>query len=67
MPCYGPRVQGDLTRSVLAVLFTGGLIAACLWILQPFLGAVIWAVMIVVATWPLMRTVQGWLGGRRWF
>jgi len=66
LPCYGPRVQGDLTRSVLAVLFTGGLIAACLWILQPFLGAVIWAVMIVVATWPLMRTVQGWLGGRRW-
>ncbi len=59
-------MQGDLTRIVLAVLFTGGLIAACFWILQPFLGALIWAVMIVVATWPLMRAVQKHLGGRRW-
>jgi len=59
-------VQGDLTRIVLAVLFIGGLIAACLWILRPFLGALIWAIMIVVATWPLMRWVQSHLGGRRW-
>src|SRR5258706_3554231 len=40
--------------------------AASLWVLQPFLGALIWAVMIVVATWPLMRSVQRFLGGRRW-
>jgi predicted PurR-regulated permease PerM len=60
------RVQGDLTRIVLAVLFIGALIAASFWILQPFLGALIWAIMIVVATWPLMRRVQGYLGGRRW-
>jgi predicted PurR-regulated permease PerM len=60
------RVQIDLTRYVLAVLFTGALIAACFWILQPFLGAIIWAVMIVVATWPVMRRVEANLGGRRW-
>jgi predicted PurR-regulated permease PerM len=59
-------VQIDLTRYVLAVLFTGALIAACFWILQPFLGAIIWAAMIVVATWPLMRHVQRLLGGYRW-
>lgn len=59
-------MQIDLTRYVLAVLFTGALIAACFWILQPFLGAIIWAVMIVVATWPLMRHVQRLLGGHRW-
>jgi predicted PurR-regulated permease PerM len=59
-------VQVDLTRILLGVLFTGGLIVACFWILQPFLGAIIWAVMIVVATWPLMRTVEKFLGGRRW-
>jgi predicted PurR-regulated permease PerM len=59
-------MQIDLTRYVLAVLFTAALIAACFWILQPFLGAIIWSVMIVVATWPLMRRVQGFLGGRRW-
>lgn len=59
-------MQVDLTRILLGVLFTGALIAACFWILQPFLGAIIWAVMIVVATWPLMRSVEKFLGERRW-
>lgn len=60
-------LQGrELTRIVLTVLFIGGLIAASFWILRPFLGAIIWAVMIVVSTWPLMRAVQRRLGGRRW-
>jgi predicted PurR-regulated permease PerM len=58
--------QSDLTRVVLAVLFLGGLIAASMWILQPFLGAFIWAVMIVIPTWPAMLAVQRTLGGRRW-
>jgi len=56
----------ELTRVVLTVLFIGGLMAATFWILRPFLGAIIWATMIVVATWPLMLTVQRRLGGRRW-
>src|SRR5678815_1144911 len=58
--------QGDLTRILLAVVFTGALVGGSLWILQPFLGAIIWAVMIVVATWPVMRWVQRQLGGHRW-
>ena len=58
--------QGDLTRIVLAVLFLGGLIGASLWILRPFLGALIWATMIVIPTWPLMLRAQKRLGGRRW-
>jgi len=56
----------ELTRIVLTVLFIGGLIAASFWILQPFLGAIIWATMIVVATWSPMLAVQRHLGGRRW-
>lgn len=56
----------DLTRVVLTVLFIGGLIAGSFWILRPFLGATIWAVTIVVATWPLMSAVQKSVGGRRW-
>ena len=58
--------QGELARVVLAVLFIGGLIAASFWILQPFLGALIWAVMIVVPTWPFMLGVEKRLGRRRW-
>jgi predicted PurR-regulated permease PerM len=58
--------QRDLTRTVLAVLFIGGLLAASFWVLQPFLAGLIWAVMIVVATWPLMRALQSMLWGQRW-
>jgi predicted PurR-regulated permease PerM len=61
-----PNDQRELTRTVLSVLFIGGLISVSFWILRPFLGALIWAVMIVVATWPLMLGVQNRLGGRRW-
>jgi len=59
------EVRRDITRNFLALLFVGGLIATSLWILQPFLGAAIWAVTIVVATWPLMISLQVRLWGRR--
>jgi len=57
--------QRDITRTVLAVLFIGALIGTSLWILVPFLGAAIWAVTIVTATWPLMISIQSRLWGRR--
>ena len=61
------ELQGrELTRILLTVIVIGGLIAASLWILRPFLAAIIWAAMIVVATWPLMLAAQRRLGGRRW-
>jgi len=55
----------DLTRITLAVLLIGLLIAGSLWILSPFLPALIWAAMIVVATWPLMRKAEALFNGRR--
>ena len=61
-----PDIQRDLTRTVLAVLFIGGLLGFSLWILRPFLASLIWAVMIVAASWPLMRAAQSVLWGRRW-
>ena len=57
--------RSELARITLSVLFIGGLIAGSLWILSPFVAAFIWATMIVVATWPLMRRVEGAFGGRR--
>jgi predicted PurR-regulated permease PerM len=56
----------DLSRIVLAILFLAALILSSLWILSPFLPALIWAVTLVIATWPIMNRVQGWLWGRRW-
>ncbi|MFT4515894.1 MAG: putative PurR-regulated permease PerM [Planctomycetota bacterium] len=55
----------DLTRTVLAVIFVGGLILASFWILQPFLAPLVWATLLVVATWPLMCRLQARFGGRR--
>ena len=59
------RIQRDITRTVLAVLFIGVLIGTSLWILKPFLGAAIWAMTIAAATWPMMISIQGRLWGRR--
>lgn len=56
----------DLTRNVLAVLALFLLIAFCGWILSPFLGAIVWATMIVVATWRMMLSVQHACWGKRW-
>jgi predicted PurR-regulated permease PerM len=56
----------DLARTVLAVLFIGGLILASFWILRPFLAAIIWSTMIVVSTWPIMIALQHRLWGKRW-
>jgi predicted PurR-regulated permease PerM len=58
--------QFELTRDTLGVVFLFALIAASMWILWPFLGAVLWATMIVVATWPVLIMVQRWLLNRRW-
>src|SRR3974390_2010800 len=55
----------DIPRTMLAVLFIGLLIAASLWILSPFLTALIWATTIVVTTWPVMISVQKHLWGKR--
>jgi predicted PurR-regulated permease PerM len=57
--------RGELGRITLSVLFIGGLIVASLWVLRPFLAALVWAAMIVVATWPMLLAVQRLLGGRR--
>lgn len=55
----------DLARTTFQLLALGALIATSFWIVRPFLVALAWAVMIVVATWPLLLHAQAWLGGRR--
>jgi predicted PurR-regulated permease PerM len=58
--------SSDLTRTTLAVLFIGILIAACFWVMRPFLSSLLWAAMIVIATWPYFLKLQTRLGGKRW-
>ena len=58
-------MHSDLGRSTLAVLFIAGLLIVCLWILRPFLPAIVWAATLVIATWPIMRRIEARLWGSR--
>jgi predicted PurR-regulated permease PerM len=59
------EARPDLARYTLGVLTLVALIIASLWTLRPFLGATIWAAMLVVATWPALLWFQARLWGRR--
>lgn len=59
-----PAAQ-DITRTTLGVLFIGILIAASFWVLRPFMTAIVWATMIVIATWPMMLALEKRLLGKR--
>jgi len=60
------KPSGDITRVVLLVLFIGLLLAGSLWTLLPFLGALIWAATVVIATWPLLLQLRARTGTRPW-
>ena len=60
----GPNLR-ELPRILLGVLFIVLTIIASLWILEPFLPALIWSTLVVVSTWPLMLAVQKRLWGKR--
>jgi predicted PurR-regulated permease PerM len=55
----GPISNAILLACVLA------LVAGALAVLRPFLPAILWATIIVVATWPIMLRLQRLFGGRR--
>jgi predicted PurR-regulated permease PerM len=65
MSAPAPRQAADLARVTFGVLVIGALLFTTFWIVRPFLGPLIWAMMLVVASWPLMRRVQRLLWGRR--
>ena len=54
-----------LPRFLLAIVFIVGGLVLSLWILLPFLSALIWAALVVVSTWPLLLMLQAKLGGKR--
>ncbi|HAR95034.1 MAG TPA: hypothetical protein DCR97_03580 [Deltaproteobacteria bacterium] len=55
----------DITRITLGILFIAVLIASSFWIMRPFLSSLLWAAMIVIATWPVMLKVQAILWRKR--
>jgi predicted PurR-regulated permease PerM len=59
------ETRPDLTRTTLAIFCIIGLIGLSVWVLRPFLAATVWATMIVVATWPLLKMLEAHFGNRR--
>jgi predicted PurR-regulated permease PerM len=59
------RPTVDLARVVLAVAALVLLIGGSLYIVHPFVPALIWGSTIVVTTWPLMLRIERCLRGRR--
>jgi len=55
----------DITHTLLSVLFIGGLIVSSLWIMRPFLVSLVWASVIVVATWPAFERLEARMPRRR--
>jgi predicted PurR-regulated permease PerM len=62
-PMKEPRPQFLNEAVMLACI--AALAFGVLAVLRPFLPAILWATIIVVATWPLMLRVQRFFGGRR--
>jgi predicted PurR-regulated permease PerM len=57
--------RSDLAKITFGVLTIVVLITSSLWILRPFLGATIWAAMVVVASWPAFLWFEEKLWHRR--
>jgi predicted PurR-regulated permease PerM len=53
------RIDRTLTLVVLAILVIG-----CFLVLQPFLTAIVWAMILCATTWPLFRFLNKLLSGR---
>jgi predicted PurR-regulated permease PerM len=50
---------------LLTILILGLLIVGSLWTLLPFVGALVWATTIVIASWPALMLVESAVNGRR--
>lgn len=60
-----PAAAQDFQRTTLLVLVLAVLLGAALLVLVPFLPALLWAITIVVATWPVLLRLEARLRGHR--
>src|SRR6476620_2577748 len=59
------RPSGDITHATLSVLFIALLVVLTFWVLSPFLTALLWAVIVCIAIWPILLRLETFLGHRR--
>jgi len=58
--------RAEIFHTVLLIALLFALIALSVWVLRPFIPAMVWATMTVVATWPILLAVQRRVRGKRW-
>jgi predicted PurR-regulated permease PerM len=58
-------LRSDLLGAAMRLAAIGLLVAGVVVVLRPFLPAILWSVIIVVATWPLLLALERRLHGRR--
>ena len=59
------RARTDITHTTLSVLLLALLVTSTFWVLSPFVTSILWAIIVSVATWPIVLRLEGLLGGRR--
>jgi len=63
------NVRAGLSREITDTFIRIGLIlllaVACVQVVQPFVGLILWALILAIALYPLQRSVAGRLGGRQ--
>ena len=57
--------RSQLISNAIVLACVAALLLGVLAVLRPFLSAMVWAAIIVVATWPIMLRVQRLFGGHR--
>jgi len=55
----------DVLLVTLKVLCIGILLVSTFWVMRPFLIPLVWAALIVIATWPALLRLEVLMGGRR--
>ncbi|QIQ41731.1 MAG: AI-2E family transporter YdiK [Buchnera aphidicola (Microlophium carnosum)] len=60
-----PKEKMDLSQSILSLIFIISIGVISFLVIHPFMLGFSWASMIVIATWPIMLTIQRFLGGQR--
>ena len=59
------RLDTALFEKAVGLVLVAALVAACVWVVAPFLGAVAWATIMAVSTWPWFVRLREKLGGRK--
>lgn len=51
-------------EQVAGLILIAAIVVGCLFVLRPFILAILWAAILCFATWPLRELLLKWLGGR---